>query len=120
VDEVIYNREILCFCERRERVRTYRGSVLIPVQRLRVDTRECPHHGLLNARGHKIPIAALTGAHLAVKLSFSVVPWNERTREIFYSEGKAIRTERMNRCVIERNSNVTMDESVYRSKLMEV
>ena len=25
---------------------------------------------------NKIPIAALTGAHLAVKLSFSVVPWN--------------------------------------------
>src|SRR6202045_5267166 len=45
---------------------------------------------------NKIPIAALTGAHLAVKLSFSVVPWNERTREIFYSDGKAIRTERMN------------------------
>ena len=31
---------------------------------------------------NKIPIAALTGAHLAVKLSFSVVPWNECTREI--------------------------------------
>ena len=68
----------------------------------------------------KIPISMLTGAHLAVKLSFSVVPWNERTREIFYSDGKAIRTERMNRCVMECNSNVTMDESVYRSKLMEV
>ncbi len=38
---------------------------------------------------NKIPIAALTGAHLAVKLSFSVVPWNEPAREIFYSGGKA-------------------------------
>ena len=69
---------------------------------------------------NKIPIAALTGAHLVVKLSFSVVPWNEPTRESFYSDGKAIRTERMNRCVIECNSNVTTDESIYRSGLMEV
>jgi hypothetical protein len=69
---------------------------------------------------NKMPIAALTGAHLAVKLSFSVVPWNEPTREIFYSDGKAIRTEKMNRCVMECSSNVATDESVYRSKLMEV
>ena len=68
----------------------------------------------------KIPIVALTRAHLAVKLSFSVVPWNEPAREIFYSDGKAIRTEEMNRCVMECNSNVTTDESVYRSKLTEV
>jgi hypothetical protein len=69
---------------------------------------------------NKIPIAALTGAHLAVKLSFSVVPWNAPTSEIFYLDGKAIRTEKMNRCVMECNRNVTTDESVYRSKLMEV
>jgi hypothetical protein len=69
---------------------------------------------------NKIPIAALTGAHLAVKLSFSVVPWNAPTSEIFYLDGKAIRTEKMNRCVMECNSNVATDESVYRSKLMEV
>jgi hypothetical protein len=69
---------------------------------------------------NNIPIAALTGARLEVKLSFSVVPWNEATREIFYSDGRAIRTEKMNRCVMECNSNVTTDESVYRSKLMEV
>jgi hypothetical protein len=69
---------------------------------------------------NKIPIAALTGAHLAVKLSFSMVPWNAPTSEIFYLDGKAIRTEQMNRCVMECNSNVTTDESVYRSKLMEV
>jgi hypothetical protein len=69
---------------------------------------------------NKIPIAALTGAHLAVKLSFSVVPWNEATREIFYSDGKAVRTEKMNRCVMECDSNVTTDEAPYRSKLTEV
>lgn len=69
---------------------------------------------------NKIPVAALTGAHLSVKLSFSVVPWNESTTEIFYSDGKAIRTEKMNRCVIECDSKVTTDRSVYRSTLMEV
>jgi hypothetical protein len=69
---------------------------------------------------NRIPIAALTGAHLAVKLAFSVVPWNEPTREIFYSDGKAVRTERMNRCTMECNSRVTTDEAAYRSKLIEV
>ena len=68
---------------------------------------------------NKIPISVLTGAHLAVKLSFSVVPWNEPTREIFYSDGKVVRTEKMNRCVMECHSNVTTGESVYHSKLIE-
>jgi hypothetical protein len=68
---------------------------------------------------NKIPIAALTGAHLTVKLSFSVVPWNQPAREIFYSSGKAVRTGKMNRCVMECDSNVTTDEVVYHSKLME-
>ena len=69
---------------------------------------------------NKIPIAVLTGAHLAVRLSFSVVPWNEPAREIFYSDGKTVRTEKMNRCVMECDSNVTTDEGVYRSQLKEV
>ena len=68
---------------------------------------------------YKIPISMLTGAHLAVKLSFSVVPWNETTKEIFYSGGKTVRTEKMNRCVMECNSNVTTGESVSHSKLTE-
>jgi hypothetical protein len=68
---------------------------------------------------NKISIAVLTGAHLAIKLSFSVVPWDEPTREIFYSDGKAVRTERMNRCVMECDSNVTTDEAAYHSKLIE-
>ena len=68
---------------------------------------------------NEIPIAALTGAGLTVKLSFSVVPWNERTKEIFYSDGKAVRTEQMNRCIMKCESNVTTDEAVYRSSLVE-
>jgi hypothetical protein len=69
---------------------------------------------------NKIPIAALTDAILAVELSFSMVPWEQPKRETFYSDGKAVRTELMNRCVLECASTVTTDEVVYRSKLREV
>jgi hypothetical protein len=67
-----------------------------------------------------IPIAGLTGARLAVNLIFSVVPWSEPSREIFYSEGRAVRTNKMNRCILECSSCVTTDETVYRSKLREI
>jgi hypothetical protein len=67
---------------------------------------------------NKIPIAALTSARLTVKLSFSLVQWN--TREIFYSDAGAVRTEKMNRCNMECDSNVATDEAVYRSKLTQV
>jgi hypothetical protein len=69
---------------------------------------------------NKIPVAALTGARLSVKLSFSLVPWNKHTREVFYSDAGAVRTEKMNRCTMECDSNVAMEEAVYRSKLTEV
>jgi hypothetical protein len=38
---------------------------------------------------------------------------------IFYLDGKAVRTEKMNRCVMRCDSNATTDEAVYRSKLTE-
>jgi hypothetical protein len=66
-----------------------------------------------------IPIAALTGVRLVANLSFSVVPWNDRTEEIFFLDGKAARTERMNRCIMNCESNVTTDAAVYRSTLIE-
>jgi hypothetical protein len=69
---------------------------------------------------NKIPISALTDAHLTAKLSFSVVPWSEPTREIFYSGGKAIRTEKINRCLMECESNVMTEEAIYDSKLTEI
>jgi hypothetical protein len=69
---------------------------------------------------NKIPIATLTGAHLTVKLSFSVVPWNKSAREVFYSDGKTVQTEKMNQCILECDSCVTTDETVYRSTLSEV
>jgi len=69
---------------------------------------------------NKIPVATLTSARLSVKLSFSVVPWSQPTREIFYSEGGAVRTENMNRCVMECDSSITTDEAVYCSQLTEI
>lgn len=75
-------------------------------------------HGDLAA--NNIPVDALTAAQLSVKLSFSVVPRSTPKQEVFYSRGKALQTEKMNRCVIECDSLVTTDEGVYRSQLTEV
>jgi len=69
---------------------------------------------------NKILEARLTCARLDVKLSFSQVTWNNHTAEIFYSGGKAVRTEKMNRCVMECDSNVATRDAVYHSKLTEV
>jgi hypothetical protein len=68
---------------------------------------------------NRIPIADLTGAHLKVKLSFSVAPRNATTKEIFYSDGKVVRTEEINRCVMECDSKIATDETVYSSQLVE-
>src|SRR5271163_475415 len=69
---------------------------------------------------NRIPIAALSIANLAVKLSFSTVPWNTTTKEIFYSDGKVVRTEEMNRCVMECDSTITTAEGVFTSQLVDV
>jgi hypothetical protein len=69
---------------------------------------------------NKIPFVALKRARLSVNLSFSVVPWSKQNREIFYSDTRAVRTEKMNRCTMECDSNVATDEAAYCSKLTEV
>jgi hypothetical protein len=69
---------------------------------------------------NKIPVAALSSARLSVKLSFSVVPWTETKKQIFCLEGKAVQTEKMNRCLMECESKVATPEVVYRSKSTEV
>ncbi len=69
---------------------------------------------------HRIPTTVLVRARLSVKLSFSQVPWNTRTKEIFYSNGEAVRSQKMNRCNFECDSEVATDEAVYRSKRTEV
>ena len=68
----------------------------------------------------KTPIATLTGARLIAKLSFSVVPWNETTRETFYAAGRIVRTREMNRCFMECQSHIATNEASYRSELAEV
>jgi hypothetical protein len=69
---------------------------------------------------NQIPSGSVARAGLAVRLSFFVVPWTAPSKQIFYSDGKAVRTESMNRCVIECDSKVTTDEAVYNSTLSEV
>ena len=69
---------------------------------------------------NKITIAAVTSAHLVVRLSLSVVPWDKHTKEIFYSDGKAMQAGKMSRCAMDCESSVATDEAVYRSKLLEV
>ena len=73
-----------------------------------------------NLAANKIPSVALKGARLSVNFSFSVVAWSKQTREIFYSDAGAVRTEKMNRCTMECDNYVATDEAVYCSKLTEV
>jgi hypothetical protein len=69
---------------------------------------------------HNIPTTGLTRARLAAKLTFTEVPWNAQTREIFYSNGKAMYSEQMHQCVFDCDSEIATDETVYRSNLREV
>jgi hypothetical protein len=48
------------------------------------------------------------------------VPWSAAKGEIFYSDGKAVRTEKMNRCLMVCHSDVATDEAIYRSQLQEI
>jgi hypothetical protein len=69
---------------------------------------------------HRIPITAIMRARLNATLSFREVPWNTRTREIFFADNKAVRSEKMHHCTLDCESEVATDEIVYRSKLREV
>jgi len=68
---------------------------------------------------HKIPTTGLTRARLTVKLTFSRVPWNKKSKEIFYIDGHAVRSEQMHRCIFECKSEIATDEVVYRAVLRE-
>lgn len=72
-----------------------------------------------NLEANKIPEDALKSAQLTVQLSFSVVLWNKVTKEIFYLNGKPLRTKKMNRCKMKCDGKVTTDKAVYHSKLTE-
>jgi hypothetical protein len=68
-------------------------------------------------KAHQIPVAAISHARLRAKLSLSNIPWSEKTKaEIFFANGNVIRTSKLNRCIIECESEVATDEIVYRSK----
>lgn len=66
------------------------------------------------------PEGKLIDAELTVKLTFSVVPWNEDVREIFYTDGTPVRTTEMHRCVMECFSDVITDDGAYRAELTQV
>jgi hypothetical protein len=67
----------------------------------------------------RIPTTVLVRARLSVKLSFSQVPWNTKTKEIFYSNGEAVRSQKMHKCIFDCDSEVATDEAVYRSTRTE-
>lgn len=68
-----------------------------------------------------IPVAAVSRACLQVKLSFSKIPWSERTTNgHYFNYGRPVRTNTMHRCIIRCASEVATDEAVYRSEFDDV
>jgi hypothetical protein len=61
----------------------------------------------------------LVRAHLSAKLSFTQVPWNARTKEIFYSNGEVVRSQKMHNCVFECRSEVAGDGAAFHCKRIE-
>ena len=62
-----------------------------------------------------ISVSLVARARLMVGLTFSKVPWNSHTREIFFLGGQAARTETMNRCTFECGSSVMTGDGEYQS-----
>jgi hypothetical protein len=81
------------------------------------EIRFCFQHAL---SASKISITDVSSAHVTSKLSFSNVPWNEQTKEIFYSRGKSVRTKKMHRCVFECACTLTTNGRTHRSELTDI
>jgi hypothetical protein len=72
-------------------------------------------------RGNNIPIELITRARLRTTLAFTEIPWKERsTREIFFNDGRGVKTATLHRCAIQCNSEVATDEAVYRSEYSDL
>jgi hypothetical protein len=67
-----------------------------------------------------VPITAVLRASLVVELSFSLIPWDTQTKELFFTDGKSVRSQQMHRCVFDCASEVATDEVVYHSKLRNI
>jgi len=63
--------------------------------------------------------AEFLSAHLYVRLLFSLVPWDEQMRQLFYSSKGAMRTEQMHQCLMECHSEIRAEEVSYTSDLVE-
>ncbi len=70
---------------------------------------------------HNITPDALVSAKLNANLTFSAIAWSEKTgNEQFFDHGNPVQTDTMHRCVIECDSEITTDETIYRGKYSDV
>jgi hypothetical protein len=70
---------------------------------------------------NSIPVASLSRASLQAKLSFSEIPWRDRTTNAqYFNDGRTVRTDTMHRCAIRCESEVATDEAVYKSEFENV
>jgi hypothetical protein len=70
---------------------------------------------------NRIPLESISRAHVKAELSLSEIPWSSRTiNEQFFDHGKHVKTDRMHRCIIECESEVTTDETRYQSSYRDI
>lgn len=70
---------------------------------------------------HGIPVESLRLAHLRVRLTFTRIPWHQRTPgEQFFAHQHQIVGSEMQRGAFECESEVATDEAVYRTSYSEV
>jgi hypothetical protein len=71
-------------------------------------------------RSH-ISMECLTRAALLAMLNFDEITWHDRKgKDMFFNNGGAVKADRMHRCVIDCESEITTNESVYKSHYHEV
>lgn len=85
----------------------------IPILPIAKELRGCLHR----AQAANSFRQSVLRARLRVGLSFSTIPWNERTRpkEIFYVHGQPIRTAQMHRCKFVCDSEIVEGPRTHRS-----
>jgi hypothetical protein len=66
-------------------------------------------------RNH-IPMENLVRATLCAMLNFDEIAWHDRIgKDMFFNNGGAVYTDRMHRCIIDCESEITTNELVYKS-----
>ena len=67
---------------------------------------------------HRISESTVKFGRLKVRLTFSIVPWQEASGEVFYLDGKPYETETMNHCVFECQSAISTAEGTFNSTVL--